>query len=145
MPEPLTSYILEWRTCYLQLNSEFNNLYNDTIDLKNQLTAEGNPNSGNAANNMAVHIWNIKNWFMGQARSLRNVMYDSMHYVDLNIGGGAAVDMDAIINAMLAADFDELQKFIGIVDAYRLALWNAPFNAEFYAALAQGFIKWPQY
>jgi len=53
------------------------------------------------------------------------------------------VDMDAIINAMLVATFDELQKFIGIEDAYRVALWNAPFNAEFYAALARGFQKWP--
>jgi hypothetical protein len=56
---------------------------------------------------------------------------------------GGVVDMDAIINAMLVAKFDQLQSFIGLVDAYRVALWNAPFNADFYAALARGFMKWP--
>lgn len=53
------------------------------------------------------------------------------------------VTMDAILNAMLSSSFDNLQQFIGIVDAYRVALWNAPFNAEFYGALARGFQKWP--
>lgn len=56
---------------------------------------------------------------------------------------GVDIDMDAIINAMLSASFDQLQKFIGLVDAYRVAIWNAPFNAEFYAGLARGFQKWP--
>lgn len=50
------------------------------------------------------------------------------------------VTMDAILSAMITADFDELQKFTGLVDAYRVALWNEPFNADFYAALARGFM-----
>ena len=50
------------------------------------------------------------------------------------------VTMDNILSAMITAGFDDLQKFIGIVDAYRVALWNEPFNAEFYAALARGFM-----
>ena len=57
--------------------------------------------------------------------------------------GGNGVEMWQIINAMLSASFDELQSFIGMVDAYRVAIWNAPFNAEFYGALARGFQKWP--
>jgi len=52
---------------------------------------------------------------------------------------GGEVDMDAIINAMLQAEYEQLQKFIGIEDAYRSAIWDQPFNAEFYAALARGF------
>jgi len=59
------------------------------------------------------------------------------------IDAGGAIDMDAILNAMLKSSFDNLQQFIGIVDAYRVALWNAPFNADFYAALARGFQQWP--
>ena len=55
---------------------------------------------------------------------------------------GEAVTMAGILSAMLGAKFDELQQFIGIEDAYRCALWDAPFNAEFYAALARGFKKW---
>jgi len=53
------------------------------------------------------------------------------------------ISMDDILNEMLSASFNQLQKFIGIEDAYRVALWNAPFNAEFYSALARGFQKWP--
>jgi len=56
---------------------------------------------------------------------------------------GLKVDMDSILNSMLTASFNQLQKFIGIEDAYRVALWNAPFNVDFYAALARGFVKWP--
>lgn len=59
-----------------------------------------------------------------------------------NMSGGS-VDMDSMLNAMLEASFPQLQKFVGIVDAYRQAVWNAPFNAEFYAALARGFQQWP--
>jgi hypothetical protein len=55
---------------------------------------------------------------------------------DVINGGG----MDAILNAMLQADNDQLTTFIGIEDAYRSAIWAQPFNAEFYAALARGFM-----
>jgi len=50
------------------------------------------------------------------------------------------VTMDNILSAMITAAFDELQTFVGLVDAYRVALWNEPFNAEYYAALARGFM-----
>lgn len=56
-------------------------------------------------------------------------------------GGGAT--MDDILTAMLGAKFDQLQKFIGIEQAYMAAIWNAPFNGEYYAALARGFRQWP--
>jgi hypothetical protein len=56
---------------------------------------------------------------------------------------GGDVDMDSILSAMISASFAQLQKFIGLVDAYRMAIWNAPFNAEFYASLARGFQQWP--
>ena len=57
--------------------------------------------------------------------------------------GGNGIDMDTILSTMLSASFNQLQKFIGIEDAYRVAIWNAPFNANFYASLARGFQKWP--
>ena len=49
--------------------------------------------------------------------------------------------MSKILAAMITADLDEYRRFIGIADAYRVALWNKPFNAEFYAALARGFME----
>ena len=79
-------------------------------------------------------------WCTGIASGTKRIPY----YL-ANCVGDAAIDMDSIINAMLPASFDQLQKFIGLVDAYRVALWNAPFNADFYAALARGFQQWPEY
>jgi len=52
------------------------------------------------------------------------------------------VDMPGILAAMMQSSNDEYKQFIGIVDAYRMALWNQPFNVEFYAALARGFANW---
>lgn len=52
---------------------------------------------------------------------------------------GAPPTMANILTAMLLAKYDELTQFVGIEDAYRSAIWEQPFNAEFYAALARGF------
>jgi hypothetical protein len=62
-------------------------------------------------------------------------------YIVNNCMGGT-FDMDALLNEMLAASFDQLTKFVGITDAYRSAVWDAPFNADFYASLARGFRQW---
>lgn len=70
---------------------------------------------------------------------------DAFEWINNNWPSNGEVTMDAILTAMITSDFDELQKFIGLVDAYRVAIWNAPFNADFYAALARGFSTWPQY
>lgn len=48
-------------------------------------------------------------------------------------------DMDTLLSTMVSADNDQLKYFIGIVDAYRQSIWNKPFNAEFFAAIARGF------
>ncbi|MBA7528712.1 hypothetical protein ES705_20900 [subsurface metagenome] len=76
-------------------------------------------------------------------QGLREDWKDALEWINNNWPNGNGVTMDAILNAMLVADFDELQKFVGLVDAYRVAIWNAPFNANFYAALARGFQQWP--
>lgn len=55
---------------------------------------------------------------------------------------GYTLTMDDILSVMLSATDDEYKKFIGLVDAYRVGLWNKPFNSEYYAALARGFAQW---
>jgi hypothetical protein len=62
------------------------------------------------------------------------------NYLESLIGGGG--NMDSILTSMLSATPEQLTKFIGIVDAYRQAIWDAPFNEDFYAALANGFRFW---
>ena len=56
--------------------------------------------------------------------------------------GTATLTMGNVLTAMLTAKYSELQKFVGIEDAYRSAIWDQPFNSEFYAALARGFMPW---
>ena len=48
--------------------------------------------------------------------------------------------MDKILSVMVAAQADDIQYFVGLVDAYRTSIWNKPFNEEFFAALARGFM-----
>ena len=52
---------------------------------------------------------------------------------------GGEVTMSAILEAMLAAEYEEFQDFIGYIDGYRVALMDKWFNADYYAALARGF------
>jgi len=51
--------------------------------------------------------------------------------------------MGDILSVMLSAEPSEVEYFVGLVDAYRQSIWNKPFNAEFFAALARGFEEWP--
>lgn len=53
--------------------------------------------------------------------------------------GSPTLDFDTLLNVMLTPDISQLTQFVGIEDAYRSAIWDQPFNAQFYAALAQGF------
>jgi len=50
--------------------------------------------------------------------------------------------MASLLTTMLSADPSEVLYFVGLVDAYRQSVWNRPFNQEFYAALARGFMEW---
>ena len=129
--------------------------FNPVIYLNATLGDGGPCTSWNYVDNFDQYYTQTAFWW-GQRYSLSyyNVWWNNACAIKLIIdkcnslqaeldAGAGAVDMDAIINAMLASKFDNLQKFIGLVDAYRVAIWNAPFNAEFYSALARGFQKWP--
>jgi len=102
------------------------------------------------ATNITLFITRLKNCLINNNIAIQALMFGNTGYTEpkripymmVNCLGGS-LEMSDIINTMLRASFDELQSFIGIEDAYRIALWNAPFNAEFYSALARGFQKWP--
>lgn len=54
-------------------------------------------------------------------------------------GEAAEFNMDILLSTMVGASHNQLENFIGLVDAYRQSLWNKPFNVELFAALARGF------
>ncbi len=68
--------------------------------------------------------------------------YNALYYYMVNCTGADEFDMDSLLSAMVTASPDQLQYFIGLVDAYRQSLWNKPFNKEYFAALARGFETW---
>lgn len=142
MPQPLTGYITAWVDVYVAIASDMTNFNNDLLDAATQCDYKNWAGLAQDLRNMSVHWLEMKNRFTLGAANLRTTTYNAMHWIDLTWGAGA-VTMDSILTAMLGSSFDQLQKFIGIEDAYRVALWNAPFNADFYAALARGFQKWP--
>lgn len=143
MPEPLTSYIIDFHYACYDYASLLQSLYNYTLYLGSALASEAGPASASAANNMAAVIWDMRAKFSIGTDSVRYPLVVGLQWIDTNWpSGGGSCTMDDIINAMLTATDSQYTSFIGIVDAYRVALWNAPFNADFYAALARGFTKW---
>lgn len=67
-------------------------------------------------------------------------LYSMPYFLEHYTGNGNGIDMAAIINAMLEADPLQVRAFVGLMDAYRQSVWNKPFNKEYYAALAKGFM-----
>jgi len=71
---------------------------------------------------------------------------DTFQWIDTNwpeVGDPYQLTMDGILSVMLSADPVQVDYFVGLVDAYKQSIWNKPFNKEFYAALARGFMEWP--
>ena len=60
-------------------------------------------------------------------------------YYFTNCIEGGTITMADVINVMESASNDELKTFIGLVDAYRISLWNKPFESDFFASIARGF------
>lgn len=75
------------------------------------------------------------NW---HSESLVAQWRDALYWIDDNWPNGE-VTMDAMLNAMLNATRSQLTEWMGITDAYKVAVWDEWFNAEHYAALARGF------
>jgi len=144
MPEPLTSDIISYHFSCYDYSTNLQDLYNDCLALGTALAAEAGPGSQAAANNMAVHIWEMRNKFTYGTDSVRYWLVKCLQYIDNNAfgGGGGGVTMDDILNEMLSASFEQLTQFMGITQAYKVAVWDAPYNEEFYAALARGFKTW---
>ena len=79
----------------------------------------------------------------GGATSFKTAWDNALDLIDDNWPeGGGGVDMDQILTAMVSASFEQLTSFMGITQAYKTAVWDAPFNEEYYAALARGFKTW---
>jgi hypothetical protein len=68
---------------------------------------------------------------------------ESPHYASTYWAWKEGGDMDGLLSTMLTAKLDQITEFVGIEQAYMAAIWNAPYNHEYYSALARGFREWP--
>ncbi len=110
-------------------------------DLAASLTGEGNPGSGTEALLLEAKFDGFQSRWGGGSGTIVGRIKGCLNHLEGELGGGE-VDMASILTAMLAATPEEITQFMGITDAYKVAVWDAPFNEEFYAALARGFKKW---
>jgi len=109
-----------------------------------QLNAEGNPNSSTQCYALANDLYYMYGHWRNSTDDIQDMLIWCLWYINDNGfgGGGGGVTMPDILTAMLGASFEELRQFMGITQAYKVAVWDAPFNEEYYAALARGFKNW---
>lgn len=120
------------------------NLFNMSESLKqagSRIKIQYWEGAGSSLQNAGVYARLVADYLAAGSGSVNTYCRDAFYWIDDNWEGGAppGVTMPAILSAMVTAEYEELQQFIGIVDAYRVALWNEWFNVEYYAALARGF------
>lgn len=141
MAEPWDTYRWQLDSAITSMYQQFGYLKDETFDLYQELTDEGNPKSGLEAYAMSVKVNAIRTrWGLGSSTfpGRLNICLD---YLYSEISGGD-ITMDSILTAMMTATAEQITEFMGITQAYKVAVWDAPFNEEFYAALARGFKVW---
>ena len=121
--------------------SNWNGVVQECYDFYTALGIDGLPTSAAACYQFYIDLGAVRNNWGGGSSTLGGRLLSMFDHINENLGGGG-VDMASILTAMLAADPDEIQQFIGIVDAFKVSIWNRPYNEDFYAALARGFAQW---
>ncbi len=141
MAEPYDTYRFQYENAATSVYQKFGYLKSDFYDLYDKLTTEGNPLSGLKCYEIRTEFGAMQGtWGLGTS-TYPGRLLQILDYFAANIGGGD-VTMSSILSAMMGATYEELTQFMGITQAYKVAVWDAPFNEEFYAALARGFKVW---
>jgi len=60
---------------------------------------------------------------------------DSAHYQAINMISAGSVDMQAIIDAMMAATYTEISEYLSIQWAFQHVMWEQPFNSTAYSTI----------
>lgn len=144
MPSALNTKIRNLETEMQLFANDFNLLQQHCSTLSTYLNLEGNPLSATSASGMQIDLYRMwQHWGTGQSSIKYNLIW-ALDYINnfATFGGPGSLDMGTILSAMLEASFEELTSFMGITQAYKVAVWDSPFNEEYYAALARGFKVW---
>jgi hypothetical protein len=76
-----------------------------------------------------------------EATSDQSELMESLYWLNQAIVP-YTLDMLKLIAAMSIAKPTELMTFICLVDAYRAALWDAPYNDTYFATMVKAFKSW---
>ena len=144
MPLSISSYITT-------LNSQFSSASTYLATCSTQLRYAGTDLSAELFLNAGDHLYAAGNaletargfLYNGTISGVCAALLLCLNKINTDWPTDSTVSMASILSAMLLATPDELTKFIGIEQAFMAAMWNAPYNGEYYAALARGFRKWP--
>jgi len=82
--------------------------------------------------NITAYVGGETNYLVTNILAALNAKIDAVSEYELTMEHILAVMMDAIP--------PEIEQFVGIMDAYRQAIWNIDFNQKYYASLAKRFI-----
>ena len=140
MAEPYDTLRFNIVSRITDMYSNWSGLVAECYDLRDDLQTDGNPASYIGANNMAIDMGAVRNNWGSGSSTLGGRLLSMFDYLNANIGGGE-VTMATILTAMRDAKPDEMQEFIAIVDGFRVAIWDRPYNETFYASLAHE-LKW---
>lgn len=124
MPEPLTSYIAAWRAKYNDIGPDLWMLGNSLKSAGIFLSAHNYNFAGMYLDAAGDSAHEVSRHFSVDADSIYYAMYDTLHWIDNNIGGNGGVDMDAILEAMWDTDKLRSFQFINFIDAMRASIWN---------------------
>jgi len=141
MAEPYDTLRFNIVSRITDMYSNWNGVVDECYDLQQALFADGNVDSSWACSDFRIDLGAVRNNWGGGSSTLGGRLLSMFDYLNDNIGGGD-VTMASILTAMLAATPEEITQFMGITQAYKVAVWDAPYNEEFYAALARGFKQW---
>lgn len=120
----------------------FDGIYDSCSSLHDWLHTEGNPNSADVVLSMRWYFGKLRDKYSTSIGSYRIRIINTLQWINDNWPtDGAEITMDDILSALVTATRPEFEYFTGITDGYRAALWEKPFNSEFYAALARGFME----
>lgn len=141
MAEPYDTYRFNLVSRITAMYSILGQAYDECYDLYQALDLGDIPQAAIETNSLSLKFNGIRNYWGGGSSTFPGRLLILLDYLNDNIGGGE-VTMDSILTAMMTATPEQITQFMGITQAFKVAVWDAPFNEEFYAALARGFRVW---
>jgi len=142
MPEPFDTYRVDIWVALNELSAGMNTWRGEFINLGAQIAANNWGAAQTSCNTLASIYSTSVRAKLCDSSGFKGKLNTALTWINDNWSAGGSVTMDEILNEMLSASFEQLTAFMGITQAYKVAVWDAPFNEEYYAALARGFRVW---